>query len=671
MEELELNIGGLSIKRTSRYNICSQIYKSQVSGRGIRNQGISTPLLEDMNVRHGLRKIPLLIREIDLNLQENIPNRDAIMLCLSDLHGMQNADNISIRDAARDGSRIDRSNQSSCWHTGASQLINLFGGVDIILRLLFSLSIRPNKDLNKAFYHSRSSTTLQLEIRTICLEILHEVFLSIESVAINISGNHDIIEYLFFMMEDTRTFGPASVVLEDLLASNRTIIDLSRIRNLQRLVASLRDSNFASFCRILSSVIVDIDFSEDRNTLVAQDREEETRAAEKSIADSNQALLLSYPELLSRMAKLAGTSLGMPSTILSSLLPTTSSIEGQQLNRDSLSALLDDLLALDNEHDDAAGSEDAESNIALMLPRRMRNIHEVMYKVEILYVLTLFLNGKHKAEVQCKLGDLKIIPALSDLFDKLGWTQSSDRFPSHNHAESDDCDCTPQSALKLQFLRFIHSFSDHSHSLRCGGEIGLLTKIVNVLKDTPPNNSLRFWLSRAVEGFLRGSVSPPDQHFLLEKGLVEHLLGDILNPETKSKEILQSSFDLLGELMKFNQPAFQRFNNCIVTDKQFGTFISIMTSNVVDSNMFIRCIVLSLERFSSGRAALPSNRTSCRLSNLINKWEHKMYLIYKLITAISVDNLTQENVSCLNTTLIFLMFAYNHGQLEQYLQNIN
>ena len=29
---------------------------------------------------------------------------------------------------------------------------------------------------------------------------------------------------------------------------------------------------------------------------------------------------------------------------------------------------------------------------------------------------------------------------------------------------------------------------------------------------------------------------------------------------------------------------------------------------------------------------------------------------------------SQENVSCLNTTLIFLMFAHNHGQLGQYLQ---
>jgi len=31
----------------------------------------------------------------------------------------------------------------------------------------------------------------------------------------------------------------------------------------------------------------------------------------------------------------------------------------------------------------------------------------------------------------------------------------------------------------------------------------------------------RFWLSRAIEGFLRGSVSPPDQYFLMNRGLIK------------------------------------------------------------------------------------------------------------------------------------------------------
>jgi len=61
-----------------------------------------------------------------------------------------------------------------------------------------------------------------------------------------------------------------------------------------------------------------------------------------------------------------------------------------------------------------------------------------------------------------------------------------------------------------------------------------------------------------------------------------------------------------------------------------------MTSNVVDSNMFIRSAVLSHERFLNA-----GTNTKCKLGNIIRKWEHKIYLMYKLITSISVDSLTQ------------------------------
>jgi len=54
-----------------------------------------------------------------------------------------------------------------------------------------------------------------------------------------------------------------------------------------------------------------------------------------------------------------------------------------------------------------------------------------------------------------------------------------------------------------------------------------------------------------------------------------------------------------------------------------------MTSNVVDSNMFIRSAVLSHERFLNA-----GTNTKCKLGNII-------YLMYKLITSISVDSLTQ------------------------------
>lgn len=117
--------------------------------------------------------------------------------------------------------------------------------------------------------------------------------------------------------------------------------------------------------------------------------------------------------------------------------------------------------------------------------------------------------------------------------------------------------------------------------------------------------------------------------------------------------------------MKFNQFAFIRFDQAIST-KQFEKFVGILTSNVVDSNMLIRCLVLSQEHFLSSPFA-DFSAGAFKLGSLISNWEQMIFLLYKLINSITVGTLTQENVSCLNTTLVFLMFAHRHGKLPAYL----
>ena len=73
-----------------------------------------------------------------------------------------------------------------------------------------------------------------------------------------------------------------------------------------------------------------------------------------------------------------------------------------------------------------------------------------------------------------------------------------------------------------------------------------------VMMKEPNASTFRFWLARAVESFLRGCSSYADQTFLIRRGLLHHVAGNILSFDARPKEILQSSFDLLGELVKFN-----------------------------------------------------------------------------------------------------------------------
>ena len=70
----------------------------------------------------------------------------------------------------------------------------------------------------------------------------------------------------------------------------------------------------------------------------------------------------------------------------------------------------------------------------------------------------------------------------------------------------------------------------------------------------------------------------------------------------------------------------------------------------------------------SGSSEHPALRKESKLVGYIGDFRRQLEYLNKLINNISVQSLTQENVSCLNTTLVFLMFANKRKQLPLYLQ---
>ncbi len=46
---------------------------------------------------------------------------------------------------------------------------------------------------------------------------------------------------------------------------------------------------------------------------------------------------------------------------------------------------------------------------------------DLILRVEVVYVLGLFLVGKHRKKVQRKLAELQLVPGLSELFDQFIW----------------------------------------------------------------------------------------------------------------------------------------------------------------------------------------------------------------------------------------------------------
>lgn len=665
-------------------NLASRILGSQISGRGLRTSLLPEEFVRAVDRRMDFKAIPMVLAKLERSSSAQKFNLGKCSGCLKELsHLFSSNGNFLFAEYEFPHIPDER--------LRIGQVINLFGGVELVLQVLFSPVTHGFR-----FCRTRPTRLQQDNLWSLCLDFIHNLCLMVDGVAVNLAKRNDLIRHLFTLLETGKTFNYALVVLEDLFGSRKELIELDSIVNMRKLINIVDQKQLASLCRVLSFSLSDLESVEERSTLLAQDEVDKKGLSQKEMADNNQASLIGLREFLPRIVKLACHPLVERGAFSSAML-----FDNAQafLDMDNFHTFLQDVLEtgrLDN-HLDPEEREEMP-----MIQSSFNRIHDLIHKVEVFYVLCLFLTGKHKIIVQKKLSDLKLIPGMCVLFDKMPWLKESDRV-NHDLLDLEDMvdhECTPQTALKIQFLRLVHSFCDRhenkhllltpkevdelqdlyvqndleipesllntNRKLCCSGEKGLLTKILETLIQCPTTAPLRFWLSRAIEGFLRGRASVGDQLFLIKRGLLEHLVDHITSDEIKPKEILQSSFDLLGELMKFNPFAFKRFD-LVISDKQFEKFVSILTSNVVDSNMLIRCLVLSQEHFMSNRFYSGFATGSSKLGTLISNWEQMIFLLYKLINSITVGTLTQENVSCLNTTLVFLMFAHRHGRLPAYL----
>ncbi|XP_030830959.1 short transient receptor potential channel 4-associated protein [Strongylocentrotus purpuratus] len=517
-------------------------------------------------------------------------------------------------------------------------------------------------------------------------------------MATPLSDHDDLIVYLFTLLTEKQCFLKAATLIEDILGVRTQMFRLQDIPDLETLVKKFEEDQLANFCRVLSITISELDPKDDPCTLAAQDKACRNRS-ETPISEVNQKTVVELPGFVQKLVKIACKSVAEPDGV------TDMDTLFSQI--DSWVTWLDSSLAFDALAEVANEDEGVYLNLplhdlSLPLPDSLKTMHEVVYKVEVLHVLCLLLGGKQRHKVHEILAQYKLMPGLNNLFDKVIW-RCNLRAPIHGVNEN--CDCSPEVALKVQFLRLLHTYCDHhdnkylimtrheindlnrissssnipqleavkkiDRTLLCQGQKGILTKLVDVMKKEPRDSPFRFWMARAIESFLRGKTSYADQTFLIRKGLLEHVVQHILSSDHHSKEVLQSYFDLLAELMKFNILAFKRFNKAINSEEQFMQFIELVHTHIVDSNMFVRCLALTIEHFEKEQ---PENYEwgiqSCRLLQYISKRENRLTFLFKLINIIHVEILTQENVSCLNTTVIFLMFADRIGELSRYLTDL-
>ena len=295
------------------------------------------------------------------------------------------------------------------------------------------------------------------------------------------------------------------------------------------------------------------------------------------------------------------------------------------------------------------------------------------YQVEVLFVLCTLLGGRRKLDAQDMMNRLGIVPVMDDMIQRLPWSDIKSSSSSHNgtidptpdHSShigthGPGCECTPENALCIQYLRLFHNFCDRDcenydgrqlllsddereyvTTLKRANDIrttvqlsqelppmkyGLLRKVVDAFIGESDESSYRFWLASCIEAFLRGS-SMAEQMFVAQAGLMDHLTNEICCNRLHCAGSLQTSFDLLGEVGKGNDAVLELMLNSL-DESCLHKLLSIASKHLVDSNVFLRSMLIGVERISAmrnGTAVLYMDMTSSNLDVVSFNDEYSLY----------------------------------------------
>lgn len=342
------------------------------------------------------------------------------------------------------------------------------------------------------------------------------------------------------------------------------------------------------------------------------------------------------------------------------------------------------------------------------------------HQVEVLFVMCTLLCGRRKIQVQEAFAKHGLAPVLRKMNVRMSWDAPPYEGPNpYEHIHGPSCECNPESALRVQFLRLVHNFYDRDFMnnplkvdmlsasdsaiineikreilqsrARAEASIlssfdgvvvvpysigpivlpigtGLMGQIASTLMKEPSQSVYQFWLSSCIECYLRGQ-NEENQIYFARTGLLSHLVKHVINHNTvrQTESVLQTSFDLIGELIKYNQINVELLQiilcssddartrseplkaldstveNSFGTDfatptksvrgeinlsdyddiyglenlmtesvlgDSFSSFIKVVMDNIIDSNVFLRSLYLSLEEINAVNSRLFDNRKS-------------------------------------------------------------
>jgi hypothetical protein len=297
----------------------------------------------------------------------------------------------------------------------------------------------------------------------------------------------------------------------------------------------------------------------------------------------------------------------------------------------------------------------------------------VSHRVEIVFVLTMLIGGKRRGDAVRRIVRSGVGTQLKQLVHVLNWDPNSE--PQSDHVHGPQCQCNVESSFKMQLLRCLHALLDRfelDSSSPSDMELypaykelmdSLASSLVTQFVRQPEESPYRYWMASCLEAYHRAHMEQAKRWPELEKHLLDHVVGDGF----KCTGALQSSFDLLGEVYKF-KPAFSSSTNSTIPTSPTVTPKSPTTStaaipttasenstvsrnvdsrlidrareNLVDSNVFLRTLLLNGFDLHG-------------IDNLI---------LPKLMGSVSTATVSQENICCVNTAILFFVLSSKWGR---------
>jgi Trpc4-associated protein len=577
------------------------------------------------------------------------------------------------------------------------------------------------------FYASLSDSASRRNVLHFNLWTLKAMVALRELVAISPSAAAELINSRTFVlkafecMAENLLFMEASSLIEELVAVSGIFIDLTTIPDIEGLLMRLLPHSAACMCRLIGLVVFD---PEDRmhvpvdplnaDGLIQQRLRICRQESLQTICDRNVALLMRVPVFLHRLCTLV---IHKMTNATSHWMENVHLLGVAQLEQ-LLSSLVEPAWQrvhgnIDDEPIES--TEDFNSDQLQLLTQR----------VEVLFVICTLLSSKRKLDAQRHFVDGKLIDSLVHIMRRITWNHPPPAVsPMHQlHGHGCECfSCKAESSLRIQLLQLVMNMCEvdsESASLKASlitrdeciaVQHGLDAGIFNgrELAEVPPaswglvhliliefvhpqlEQNYRYWMSSVIESFLRGSI-PLHQAMVAQAGILSHVCKSILDETSQSVHGLQSSFDLLGEIIKFNPALVLQLELTLGRDGS-DNLTRICSSHLVESNMFLRSLLLTL-RYAQAHAVLPNSHRPFSMGNAsmhfcdsaaasaalscieksalcswLNREEH--VLLYNLMTAVKEQDLRTENICVLNTALCMLMFKRLDNTLCGVLQDV-